>query len=106
LYIGNNGRWTKTPATPKDVLDAQRETGSSFSDCKVMRTETIDGQRATMYAAHTQTTVPAGSGDAQIWIGADGLAVKTVSDTQVQGHKVHVEAHVTYDNVQPPAGAH
>jgi len=105
LYIGNNGRWLKTPATPKDVLDAQRETGSSLSDCKVMRTETIDGQRATVYAAHTQTTMPAGSGDAQIWIGASGLTLKTVSDAQVEGHKAHTDVRLTYDNVQAPAAA-
>ena len=105
LYIGSNGHWMKTPATPKDVLDAQRETGSMYSHCKMLRTETIDGQRATIYAAHTQTTMPVGSGDAQIWIGANGLVLKTISDQQVAGYKAHAEVHLTYDNVRAPAGA-
>jgi hypothetical protein len=106
LYIGNNGKWLETPATPQDVLDAQRESGSSFSNCKVIRAETLDGRRAIVYTAHTQTTMPAGSGDAQIWIGANGLTLKTVSDAQVEGHMAHMEAHLAYDNVHAPAGVH
>jgi hypothetical protein len=91
--------------TPQEVLDSTRETGS-YSNCKVLRTETVDGQRATVYAAHRTspgTSVP--NQDDQIWIAANGLTLKTVSDSQVKGRKVHAESHVTYDNVHAPAGA-
>ena len=100
----NNGKWMTVPMTPQEVLDATRETGS-YSNCKVLRTETVDGQRATVYAAHRVspgTSVP--SQDDQIWIAANGLTLKTVSDTQVKGRKVHAESHVTYDNVHAPSG--
>ncbi|WIG56318.1 MAG: hypothetical protein OJF61_002106 [Rhodanobacteraceae bacterium] len=101
----NNGKWMTVPMTPQEVLDATRETGS-YSNCKVLRTEIVDGQRATVYVAHRispGTSVP--SQDDQIWIAANGLTLKTVSDTQMKGRKVHAESHVTYDNVHAPAGA-
>jgi len=96
------GRWMTVPMTPQEILDAMRETGS-FSNCRVLRTEIVDGQRATVYAAHRTspgTSFP--DQDNQIWIGANGLTLKSVSDAQVGGHKAHSEAHMTYDNVQAP----
>lgn len=100
------GKWVTVPMTPREVLDAMRETGS-YSNCRVLRTEIVDGQRATVYSAHRLspgTSYP--SEDSQIWIGANGLTLKTVSDSQTGGHKAHAEAHMTYDNVRAPTGAH
>lgn len=99
----NNGKWMTVPMTPQEVLDSTRETGS-YSNCKVLRTEVVDGQSATVYAAHRVspgTSVP--NEDDQIWIAANGLTLKTISDSQVKGRKVHAESRVTYDNVQAPA---
>ncbi len=101
----NNGKWMTVQMTPQEVLDSTRETGS-YSNCRVLRTEVVDGQRATVYAAHRVspgTSVP--SQDDQIWIAANGLTLKTISDSQVKGRKVHAESRVTYDNVHAPAGA-
>ena len=101
----NNGKWMTVQMTPQEVLDSTRETGS-YSNCRVLRTEVVDGQRATVYAAHRVspgTSVP--SQDDQIWIAANGLTLKTISDSQVKGRKVHAESRVTYDNVQAPAGS-
>lgn len=98
------GKWVTIPMTPQEVLDALRETGS-YSNCRVLRTEFVNGQRATVYAAHRSspgTSYP--SEDDQIWIGANGLTLKTVSDSLAGGHKAHAESHVTYDNVQAPTG--
>ena len=102
-----NGKWMTMPMTPQETLDTMRQSGISFSNCKVLRTETVDGQRATVYAG-TQS-MPDGSYKSegeQIWIGANGLMLKSVSDAQAGGKKVHAETHVTYDNVHAPAGAH
>lgn len=100
----NNGRWMTVPMTPQDVLDAIRESGDSYSNCKVLRTETVDGQRAIVYAAHLSLGTSLPGEDNQIWIGANGLTLKTVSDTQKSGRKAHAEAHMTFDNVRAPAG--
>lgn len=102
----NNGKWMTVPMTPQEVLDSMRETGS-YSNCKVLRAETVDGQRATVYAAHRVspgTSFP--NQDDRIWIAADGRTLKTVSDSQMKGRKVHAESRVTYDDVHVPAGAH
>ncbi|MBS0566432.1 MAG: hypothetical protein JSS59_03320 [Proteobacteria bacterium] len=101
----NNGKWMTVPMTPQEVLDAKREAGSSYSDCKVLRAEIVDGQHATVYAAHVISSTASITSDNQIWIADNGLTLKTVSDTQMQGRKVHAESRVTYDNVQAPTGA-
>ena len=83
-----------------------RESGSSFSNCRKLRTETVDGQRAIVYAATQSTATGSYKSEEQIWIGPNGLTLRTVSDAQAGGKKVHAESHVTYDNVRAPSGAH
>ena len=104
LYIGSGGRWMKTPATPQTLNDASRESGLSFSNCKSLRTEAVDGQAATVYAAHSQTTTPAFGSDAQIWIGANGLPLRSESDVPTGPGKGHTSTRMAYDNVHAPAG--
>jgi hypothetical protein len=96
------GKWMTVPITPQEVLETRRETGS-YSNCRLLRTEIVDGQRATVYAAHrssADTSYP--TQDDQIWIASNGLTLKTVSDAEAGGHKVHAEAHMSYENVQAP----
>ncbi len=102
LYIGNGGHWLKTPLTPQELIERTRESGLAFSRCAALRTETVDGEATTVYAAHFQTTEPVGSNDAQIWIGSSGLPVKTEADAQVGGHKMHTSTRLSYSNVQAP----
>lgn len=100
------GKWMTVPVTPQEVLDSQRQTGS-YSNCRVLRTDTVEGQRATVYAAHRispGTSYP--NEEDQIWIAAGGLIVKTVADSEKAGHKTHAESQVRYDNVQAPTAAH
>ena len=99
------GHWTTVPMTPKEVLDVMRETGS-FSSCKMLRTEMVGGQLATVYAAHHSapgTSYP--SEDSQVWIAANGLTLKSVSDAPAGSHKVHAESHMSFDNVRAPTGS-
>ncbi len=106
LYLGSDGHWLKTPATPQTLLHATRESGLVFSDCKALRADSVDGQAATVYAAHYRTTAPASNSDAQIWIAdASGLPVQTEADGQAEGRKVHTSTHISYSNVQIPADA-
>src|SRR5689334_8791231 len=83
-----SGKWMTVPMTPQEVLEAMQETGS-YSNCRVLRTEVVDGQRATVYAAHRSspdTSYP--TQDDQIWIASNGLTLKTVSDAEAGGRKV------------------
>lgn len=107
LYVGRNGRWMKTAASPKALLDATRESGATFTQCKSLRTETVDGQRATVYAVHERLTATAEDDQSQIWIAnATGLPLKLESESRHAGKPTHVSTHFTYANVQPPVGAH
>jgi hypothetical protein len=97
-FFGANG-------APQDRVEANRTVGASMSKCRQVRIETVDGQPATVYAAHTQTTAPAATSEMQIWIGrAKGLPVKVESDVEMSGRKTHVSKHYEYGNVQAPAG--
>jgi len=105
-YQGKDGHWMKMPMTAQDRIDAMHETGATCSNCKQLRQEMVDGQPATVYAAHEQTALPAQSIDLQIWIATvSGLPLKTEADQEQGGHKVHSSSLCTYDNVQPPADA-
>lgn len=105
LYVGRNGHWVKMPASPQYLMDAMRKSGVTFTECKSLRTETIDGQAATVYAAHERLTSTGEDDHGQYWIGnISGLPLKSESDSQHGGHMSHVSTHFTYDNVQPPAG--
>ncbi len=106
IYRGHGGHWTTIPATPQQREAANREVGASLSVCQSLREETVDGQAATVYAAHSQTATPASSGDMQLWIAAStGIPLKVDYDVRMSGKVSHVSKHYTYDNVQPPAGA-
>jgi hypothetical protein len=105
IYRGHGGHWVKIAATPQDRLDANRTVGASMSKCRQVRIETVDGQPATVYAAHAQTASPATTTEMQIWIGrSKGLPVKVESDVEMSGRKTHVSKHYEYGNVQAPAG--
>ena len=107
LYLGRNGRWVKTAASPRVLLDATRESGATFTQCKSLRTETVDGQRVTVYAVHERLTSAGEDDQSQIWIAnATGLPLKLESDSQHGGKPTHVSTHFTYANVQAPVGAH
>ena len=106
LYIGSGGHWMNVPATPQTLVDAMHDTGQPFTDCRLLRTEVLEGQATTVYAAHSRTANPAADSDAQIWIAdASGLPVKTEADVQENGRKTHASTHLDYTDVRPPAGA-
>lgn len=106
LSIRVAGKWMTVPMTPQEVLESQRQSGS-YSNCKVLRTDTVEGQRATVYAVHRSSPgTPYPNEEDQIWIGASGLILKTVTDLQGEGHKAHAESQMRFDNVKAPTAAH
>lgn len=105
LYVGSHGHWVKMPASPQTLIDAMRESGATITECKSLRTETVDGQAATVYAARERLTSTGEDDRGQYWIAnASGLPLKSESDSQNAGHTSHVSTRFTYDNVQAPAG--
>ncbi len=105
LYVGRNGHWVKMPASPQTLIDAMHESGATFTECKSLRTEMVDGQPATVYAAHERLTSVGEDDHGQYWVGnVSGLPLKSESDSQHGGPTSHVSTHFTYNNVQPPVG--
>ena len=107
LYIRSDRRWLATAMTPQEVLDAMRESGRTISNCRQLRTETVDGQRTTVYAFRSRySTAAIQDEEDMIWVGGNGLTLKSVTDVKVNGRMSHAESHITFGNVQPPAGVH
>lgn len=105
IYRGKDGRWTKIPATPQQRLDANREVGASLSGCKALREETVDGQAATVYAAHSETVSPPSNSEMLLWIGKSSrLPLKVDSETRMFGSRLHISKLYRYGEVKPPAG--
>jgi hypothetical protein len=102
LYLRRgSGHWIKVPTTPQDLIDAMKESGMALSSCHRMREEAVEGQAATVWAAHLHTGNPVKEMDMQIWISsATGLPLRTESSQR----GAHVSTHLAYDNVQPPPG--
>ena len=55
LSMRLSGNWTTVPMTPKEVLESMQETGS-YSNCRVLRTEVVDGQEVVRYSDHKPAT--------------------------------------------------
>lgn len=102
LSVGHDGHWAEMPASPKDLMD-----GVTFTQCKSLRTDMIEGQPATVYAVRERITDTDADTQSQLWIGnVSGLPLKSESDTQRGGKTMHVSTRFTYTNVQAPTGAH
>ena len=87
--------------TPQSALMG----GVTWSECKSLRSDMVDGKPATVYAARERLTGTYSDNQSQIWIGnASGLPLKAESDTQHSGHTLHVSTRFTYANVRAPAG--
>jgi hypothetical protein len=104
IYVMVNGRWRKSPVSPKDMAEAKKDTDQKVGPCTVVRDETVTGEAATLYKIHSQSDDA--SVDSEIWISkSKGLPLKQVNDMDVGGAfgRTHTEIRYEYSNVKAPA---
>jgi hypothetical protein len=110
LYVKKDGRWQtlsqKSQLTQSDADRIAREQGMKLSDCRYLRDDTVNGETAAVYAAHGQANTLGGVvTDTQYWISKSrGLPLRTESDGEFMGMKIHTSKRMDYDKVQAPDG--
>jgi hypothetical protein len=107
LDKGMASQWAKASVTPAERLAADEQVGATLADCRVLRTEAVAGQAATVYAAHEHTTDPPTKNDMQVWISnSSGLPLRVDGDASFNnGAPLHSSRTYTYGaGVKAPAG--
>lgn len=105
IFVRVNGKWTKSPEDPKQVLDQEAEGRKhGTATCQIVREETVNGQPASVYSLHSKTENATEA--AQMWIAkGSGLPLREEIDMDVGGGttgKSHISIHYEYGNIQPP----
>lgn len=103
FYCGD-GKWMKDSDDPKTILARQIENRKHGAvTCKIVRDESVNGQRATLYSLHSKTEHT--TAEAQLWIAkSTGLLLQEEMDIYGGGgaRKSHMSTRYEYGNIQPP----
>ena len=105
VYVMMKGKWKKSPMSMADVHKQEEEnlkTAKNIS-CKHLRDESVKGESAVVYSAHTETEDT--KADAQMWISkSKGLLLRQEEDVDIGGgDERHMSIRYEYTNVQAPA---
>jgi hypothetical protein len=99
-YIQLDGKWEKSRMTAKDLHDVElenRKTNKNIS-CKIVRSEVIDGEAATVYMVHSETEDV--KADATVWLSKTrGLVMREEINP---GTEDHIAVRYEYSNVTAP----
>jgi hypothetical protein len=103
-YIRGHGKWMRLPVTSQEVLEEEKEKQEhGKSTCQLLRTESVNGQPASVYSMHREYGEI--TEDGQIWVSKrTGLPLRVDGDVDTRGTKVkaHSSTRFEYGNVQPP----
>jgi hypothetical protein len=107
LYNGYASQWSRTAVTPQDRIDAGQGLGLTTYGCRTVGHESVNGEAAIVYEAHTDVKQPKIHTDSKIWIStSSGLPLRFDSDTGDGTSKMHGSKLYTYGaGVRAPAGA-
>lgn len=103
LYLKVNGKWHSQPYEAKaKVTELGRAVPARNSNCTNAGSNDVDGQAAVLFRVHDQNDDDVI--ESQVWIGANGLPLRQVIDTDVGGAlgKSHREIRFDYANAQAP----
>ncbi len=105
IYITMNGKWKKSPMSMADMHAQEEENWKTAKNisCKHLRDDSVKGESATVYSAHSETEDT--KTDAQMWISkSKGLLLRQEDDVDIGGgEKHHRSIRYEYANVQAPA---
>ena len=103
-YIRVRGKWMRIPVTSQDMLEQEKEEEEhGKSTCQLLRSESVNGEAATLYSFHREYEEV--TEDEQIWISkGTGLPLRAEADVDSRGKhiKEHASTRLEYGNVKPP----
>ena len=105
-YLQVKGQWMKSPLTVAEVRAQKLENRKNAKNvsCQFLRDETIAGEKARVYRAHSETEVA--SSDVTVWISTSrGLPLQQEQEIDVGGGAAKTRYSIRYDyaNVSVPA---
>lgn len=74
-YVEVNGKWRTLPFSQDDFREMEKSFNEITFTCKQLGRDSVDGHSATVYSSHYKNEDT--EGDAKLWIGADGLPLKS-----------------------------
>ncbi len=103
-----SGKWKQIHIPPEKLAEAVRQNAESFSGCKRLDDETVDGKTLTVYTGHSLT--PKSVVETKIWVEPErGVLIRSETDiapTPEPGDVLkgrHVAIRYNYENIAPPA---
>jgi hypothetical protein len=76
-FVEVSGKWYTLSVTTDDFREMEKSFNETTFTCKQLGRDNVDGQSATVYASHYKNEDI--EADAKIWIGSDGLPLKSES---------------------------
>jgi hypothetical protein len=100
-----NGKWQASPLSTEELkaMDERNRKNATNVSCHSVRDESVNGESATLYAMHSETS--RSKNDDQIWISkSKGLILRQETDLLPNGGrgKTHLSMRYEYSNVQAP----
>lgn len=105
IYDNLRGKWARSTVTLQQVMKMEDENRrNSKTTCRYLRDESVNGEAAAVYSAHSERSDPAVKSDSQFWISkAKGLPLRHEQDIDAGGGtKMHHSTRYEYSNVHPP----
>ena len=104
-YVLYNGKWNPSPLSTEEMkaLEQRNLKNTTNMSCHVMRDDSVNGESATLYSMHSETT--RSKNDDQIWISkSKGLILRQETDLYSNrgNGKTHLSVRYEYSNVQAP----
>ena len=104
IYVTVGGRWRKSPMNMQQVQKQEDENirNARNASCHYLRDESVGGQPAEVYSAHSETTGVIS--DTVVWLAKGSRRVlREEEDVNAGGEKMHWSIRVDYTNVAAPA---
>jgi hypothetical protein len=81
-YVEVKGKWHTLPISADDLHEMEKSFNETAFTCRQLGRDSVDGNSATVYMSHYKNEDT--EGDAKLWIGSDGLPLKT--ESTIEGH--------------------
>lgn len=106
IYLSVNGQWQRSPQTPQQLAAVMQEATAKlkYHSCRKVGSEVVAGVPSVHY--HVDVKDPDSPSSSDLWLGANGLPLKTETSMDVgggaAGHSM-ISTRYEYSNIHAPA---